>query len=175
MHFIPPKTLVKHDFRGQCESCQVRVADKHRYGLASSQPDFVACHTCNRWLCADCRLAQTLGACILCPALVPLTNIAGPVLRIPSTCKSAEEVDALKRAADQACQRTDTGKYSTGQWAAGAQATSDRGRGPRVAKSWKGAADRTASPPEQEGSSESSGTYSYETTDDEKESQHLHL
>ena len=45
-----------------------------------------------------------------------------------------------------------------------------------MAKSRRGAADRTASPPgEEEGVSESSGTYSYETTDDEEESRYLDL
>jgi len=171
LHFIQPTVLPKHEFRGKRDACGMRRVGNQRGGLAISQPDFVACRTCNRWLCFECRLAQTLGACILRPALLRVTNIPGPALRIPSTCRQKGAVDALTRAADRACRLSDTGKYSTGRWAAGAQATSDRGRGPRVAKAWHDAADRCASPPEEESCSESpgSGSYSYKTTEDEED------
>ena len=54
----------------------------------------------------------------------------------------------LSQEADEACNRASTGKFSSGRWAAGALAISDRGRGPQVAQQWLGSEGRHAPPPQ---------------------------
>jgi len=148
LHYFEAPVMPKHHFPGKCESCHAPCICVQHAGLASSQADFVECHSCNRWLCVDCRQKQSLGACTICPAKQKVTNYAGPVLRIPAWCQSEETVQQLSQEADQACHRASTGKFSSGKWAAGALAIPDRGRGPRVAKQWLGCKGRHAPPPQ---------------------------
>ena len=58
--------------------------------------------------------------------------------------------------------RASAGKFSSGRWAAGALAISDRGRGPRVAQRWLVSEGRRAPPPqmgEAEGGEAESSSY----------------
>ena len=186
LHFFEPAALIKHEFPGRCESCQVKRVGTQRGGLASSQADFIECHSCNRWLCEGCRLRQTLGACIICPAKMQISNYAGPTLGIPAGCLSEAEVEELSRQADEACEKVDTGKFSSGRWAAGAVATSERGRGPRVAQMWAQSEGRHAFPPQctasegeegkegEEGESPSYESSSYSEEGEENEMQMEH-
>ena len=77
-----------------------------------------------------------------------MANYAGPVLLMPAGCPSEQHVQELSQEVDKACTRASTGKFSSGRWAAGALAISDRGRGPRVAQRWLVSEGRRAPPPQ---------------------------
>ena len=136
LFFLPQPVLARHPKPELCESCHFlsAIITTNVGGVAFSHPaELLPCHECNRWLCTRCRLAQTLGRCVVCPAMQSRTGgHTGISLKIPHSCLSQAEVDELSRLADAATAARDSGKLSTGTY--GSESRVLGGRSRRVAQ-----------------------------------------
>ena len=116
---VMPQTVPDTETADACFSCGrathelSQLAAGSADSRAGSRQALRKCSRCNRWLCVNCRQMQAPTVCVVCPAL---HIVELPSLRQVRSGPSAERVEWLKAAANEATSSRGRGRLSSGQY-----------------------------------------------------------